>query len=340
MNNNAVISNNAHQDNFFGELQHTRFQQFTESFPDTSKALPGWVIDYKGQLHQWNGAEWINLAQNYVHPDYPLTNNPFQTDQTSGLLLLSQLLTNSSGHVIKIAGRNLTNADIVSIFLNDATQSGTYTWSSNKIKAYIENLVGQSLTGALIYQPGGYIPSTAKGSMTAPSPVTSATIKTGMVWVITANGWVGNEPVSVGDHLIANTDNASNLPKNYQIIEKGIPDIVDATDAVKGLIQIATDVEAIAGTDPLKAMTPKSTKAVLDAKIKSQTWQIGDGSSASFSITHNWNTLDVDYICYRNADNRKINVSCVPTSKNNVQIDVLAPLTPNEYRVTLTARLD
>ncbi|RTZ46078.1 hypothetical protein EJ377_16255 [Chryseobacterium arthrosphaerae] len=59
-----------------------------------------------------------------------------------------------------------------------------------------------------------------------------------------------------------------------------------------------------------------------------------------FSITHNWNTLDVDYICYRNADNRKINVSCVPTSKNNVQIDVLAPLTPNEYRITLTARLD
>lgn len=339
MNNNAVISNNAHQDNFFGELQRTRFHYHT-SFPDTTGVPAGWIIDYKGQLHQWNGAEWINLAQNYVHPEYPLTNNPFQTDQTSGLLLLSQILTNSSGHVIKVAGRNLTNADIVSIFLNDATQSGTYTWSSNKIKTYIENLIGQSLTGALIYQPGGYIPSTAEGSMTTPLPVTSATIKTGMVWVITANGWVGNEPVSVGDHLIANTDNASNAPKNYQIIEKGIPDIVDATDSVKGLIQIATDVEAIAGFDPGKAMTPKSTKAVLDAKIKSKTWQIGDGSSVTFPITHGWNTLNVDYICYRNTDNRKINVSCVATSANDVEIDVLAPLTPNEYRITLTARLD
>ncbi|WP_394660621.1 hypothetical protein [uncultured Chryseobacterium sp.] len=339
MNNNAVISNNSHQDNFFGELRRTRFQQFT-SLPSTDGVPAGWVIDYKGQLHQWNGTEWINLAQNYVHPDYPLTNNPFQTDQTSGLMLLSQILTNSSGHVIKIAGRNLTNADIVSIFLNDAIQSGTFTWSSNKIKTYIENLIGQSLTGALIYQPGGYIPSSVKGSMTAPSPVTSATIKTGMVWVITASGWIGNEPVSIGDHLIANTDNASGNTANYQIIEKGIPDIVDATESVKGLIQVATDVEAVAGTDALKAMTPKSTKAVLDAKIKSGTWQIGDGSSVTFTITHGWNTRNVDYICYRNADNRKINLSCVPTSVNDVQIDVLASLTPNEYRITLTARID
>ncbi|MGN7705359.1 hypothetical protein [Chryseobacterium sp. 22543] len=339
MNNNAVISNNAHQDNFFGELQHTRFQYF-DTLPSTDKAIPGWIIDYKNELHQWNGTQWINLAQNYVHPDYPLTNNPFQTDQTSGLLLLSQILTNSSGHVIKIAGRNLTNADIVSIFLNDAIQSGTFTWSSNKIKTYIENLIGQSLTGALIYQPGGYTPSAVKGSMAAPTPVTSAAIKTGMVWVITANGWVGNEPVSVGDHLIANTDDASNAPKNYQIIEKGIPDIVDATDTVKGLIQIATDDEAIEGVNPIKAMTPKSTKAVLDEKIKSKTVQIGDGSSVTFSINHGWNTLNVDYICYRNADNRKINVSCVATSANDVQIDVLAPLTPSEYRITLTARLD
>ena len=339
MNNNAVISNNAHQDNFFGELKRTRFHQFT-SLPSTDGVPAGWIIDYNGQLHQWNGTEWVNLAQNYVHPDYPLTNNQFQTDQTSGLLLLSQILTNSSGHIIKIAGRNLTNADIVSIFLNDAVQSGTFTWSSNKIKTYIENLLGQSLTGALIYQPGGYIPATVKGSMATPSPITSATIRTGMVWVITANGWVGDEPVSIGDHLIANTDNASNVATNYQIIEKGIPDIVDATDRVKGLIQIATDVEAIVGTDAVKAMTPKSTKAVLDAKIKSRTWQIGDGSSVNFSLTHNWETRNVDYTCYRNADNRRINLSCVPVTENDVQIDVLAPLTPNEYRITLTARLD
>lgn len=339
MNKNAVISNNGHQDNFFGELQNTRFQYFDE-FPNTDKALPGWIIDYRNELHQWNGSKWINLAKNYDHPESPLTNNPFQTDQTSGLLLLSQILTNSTGHVIKVAGRNLTNADIVSIFLNDAAQSGTFTWSSNKIRSYVENLVGQSITGALIYQPGGYIPSTTEGSMVTPAPVTSTTIKTGMVWVITANGWVGNEPVSVGDHLIANTDNGANVPKNYQIIEKGIPDIVDATEAVKGLIQIATDVEAKAGTNAVKAMTPKTTKAVLDEKVKSLTVDIGDNNSVSFTINHKFNTRNVDFVCYRKEDWRKINVSCVPVSDNDVQIDVLVPLKPSEYRITLTARLD
>jgi hypothetical protein len=50
--------------------------------------------------------------------------------------------------------------------------------------------------------------------------------------------------------------------------------------------------------------------------------------------------LNIDYLCYRVADNRKINLSCMPVSKNKVQIDVLAPLTLNEYRITLTARFD
>ncbi|WP_326984332.1 hypothetical protein VUJ46_07310 [Chryseobacterium sp. MYb264] len=339
MNTNAIISNNANQDNFFGELQRTRFHYF-ETFPDTSNAPAGWVIDYKRELHQWNGTEWVNLAKNYEHPDYPLTNNPFQTEQTSGLLMLSQILTNSSGHLIKVAGRNLTNADIVSIFLNDATQSGTFTWSSNKIRTYIENLIGQNLTGALIYQPGGYVPATTKGSMIAGSPITSAIIKTGMVWVITSNGWVGDEPVSVGDHLIANTDNASNIPKNYQIIEKGIPDIVDATEAVKGLIQIATDNEAIGGTDAEKAMTPRSTKAVLDARFKSSTFILGNGNSVSFTLGHYWNTRSIDYTCYSKSENIRINVSCVSISDDEVRIDVLQAPKLDDYIITLTARLD
>lgn len=337
MNNNAVINNNGHQDNFFGELKRTRFQQVT-SLPSTVGVPAGWIVDYNGSLHQFDGSIWKDLS--YQHPDSTLTTNPFQTEQLSGLLILSQLLFDSKGHPTKVGARNLTNADIISIIINDAIQSGTFTWSSNKIKNYVETYIGQSLTGALIYQPGGYIPATVQGSMTAPLPITAATIKTGMTWVVTANGWVGNDPVSIGDHIIANVDNASNTPANYQIIEKGIPDIVDATEAVKGLIQIATDIEAIAGTNATKAMTPKTTKAVLDAKIKSKTWQIGDGSSVTFTLTHGWGTRNLDFVCWRNADNRKVNVSCVPTTDNDVQIDVLAALTPNEYRITLTARID
>lgn len=109
---------------------------------------------------------------------------------------------------------------------------------------------------------------------------------------------------------------------------------------MKGIIQLATNNEGIAGVDTTKAMTPSSTKAALDAKIKSKTLEIGDGLSTSFTITHDWDTLNIDYLCYRVADNRKINLSCMPVSKNKVQIDVLAPLTLNEYRITLTARFD
>jgi len=41
--------------------------------------------------------------------------------------------------------------------------------------------------------------------------------------------------------------------------------IPDASTTVEGKIEIATDAEAITGTDPNKAITPSSLKTVLDA---------------------------------------------------------------------------
>lgn len=39
----------------------------------------------------------------------------------------------------------------------------------------------------------------------------------------------------------------------------------DATESVKGKIQLATSAEATAGTDNTKAMTPLKTKSLIDA---------------------------------------------------------------------------
>lgn len=335
---NPIIDFNANTDHYFGEAKRFRLHKHT-TFPSTLDVPAGWLIDMNGSVYYWDGASWINLGQVYTHPDYTLASNPFLTEQTSGLQILSQILTNSTGHVTKIAARNLTNADIVSVFLNDAIQSGTFTWSSNKIKTFVENTLSQSITGALIYQPSNYVPALAQGSMTAPLPVTSTSIKQGMVWVVTANGWVGSQSVSVGDMIIAKIDNASNVEANYQIIEKNIPDIVAATEVVRGIIQIATEAEAIAGNDTDKAMTPKTTKAVFDAKIKSQTWNFGDGSSLSFSFPHNYGTKNITADVWRNSDGKKINVAITTPTDNSVMVDVLNPIAVNEYRLTIITRL-
>ena len=48
------------------------------------------------------------------------------------------------------------------------------------------------------------------------------------------------------------------------VVDEATP---DASEAAKGMIQIASAVEATAGTDALKAMTPATGKAALDARI-------------------------------------------------------------------------
>lgn len=333
-----ILDFNSNTDHYYGEARRFRLQKFT-SFPSTAGVPAGWLIDVNDQIFHWNGSSWINLGQIYTHPDYTLASNPFLVEQTSGLQILSQLLTNSTGHVTKIAARNLTNADIVSIIINDAVQNGTFTWSSNKIKTFVENTIGQSMTGALVYQPTDYTPSATSGSMTAPLPITSASIKAGMTWVVSSNGYIGTAEVSAGDMIIAKIDNASNTPANYQIVEKNIPDIVEATEAVKGIVQLATNAETITGTNTTKAVTPSGAKALLDAKVKSLTFNFGDGSSTSFSFPHNWGTKNLHADVYRNADGKKINVGATTPTDNNVAVDILVPIAANEYRIVITARI-
>lgn len=334
-----IIDLNGHVEHYFGEARRFRLQKFTD-FPSTVGVPAGWLVDVNDTIQHWNGSQWINLGHIYTHPNFPLATNPFSVAKTSGLEILSQLSFNDSGHPTAVGSRMLTNADIVSIFLNDAIQSGTFTWSSNKIKDYVESYISQGLTGALVWQATNYIPAATQGAMTAPLPVSSATIKQGMTWVVSQPGFVGTDAVSAGDMIIAKIDNASNSPANYQVVNKNIEDIVAATELVKGILQLATNAEAIAGTNAEKAMTPKSTKAVLDAKVRSSTFNFGDGSSTSFTFTHNFGTMNLDAVVFRNTDNTKIHCATKTPTANTVKVDVYAPLSVNEYRITITARID
>lgn len=338
-NNTASIDINAHVDHFFGELRRARVQNLAD-FPSTAGAAPGWVI-YHTALNSafvWTGQAWLDLGQTYTHPTYTLSDNPFQDPQASGLKILSQLLTNATGHVVKIASRELTNADILSIFLNDAVQSGTFTWSSNKIKAFVENAIGQSSTGALVYQPSPYTPATAQGSLVPPVPVTSTSIKAGMVWVVAAAGWMGTQKVDPGDMAIAKVDNAGAVEANWQVVNKNIEEIVQATEAVAGIMKIATAVEVTDGVEDRKAVTPKTLKMFFDQKVGGFMADFGDGSSTSFTFQHNLGTENLHISVRRNADGKVILCDTRAVDTNKIAVNVLVPLTVNEYRVVVMAK--
>jgi hypothetical protein len=76
-----------------------------------------------------------------------------------------------------------------------------------------------------------------------------------------------------------------------------------ASTGSAGIVQLATQVEADAGSDAAKAITSATLAASVWAS-KKFTANFGDGSATSYAITHNLNSFDVDVEVFRNSGNR------------------------------------
>jgi hypothetical protein len=129
-----------------------------------------------------------------------------------------------------------------------STASTTTVPTSESVKAYIDS----SVSGALVYQ-GGYNASTDTPSLDDGTPI--AGILTGWTYTVTAAGTFFTEDVQVGDMLISEVDSPT-LLTDWTIVNKNIPDIVDASTTVKGIVELATIAETNTGTDDTRAVTP------------------------------------------------------------------------------------
>lgn len=129
-----------------------------------------------------------------------------------------------------------------------ATASTTTVPTSESVKAYIDS----SVSGALVYQ-GGYNASTDTPSLDDGTPI--AGILTGWTYTVTAAGTFFTEDVQVGDMLISEVDSPT-LLTDWTIVNKNIPDIVDASTTAKGIVELATIAETNTGTDDTRAVTP------------------------------------------------------------------------------------
>lgn len=269
-------------------------------------------------------------ANNYVHPTNNPGAHPFATAITSGLQVLSQMIVNSEGHVTTIAARNLTAADIASVMINDAINNGTNTtWSSTKIYTELQAAINQAQTGALIYQ-GNYNPVT-----NTPNITTNTAVKTGWTYVVDTAGTFAGQEVEAGDMIIAKVDNPGSTAANWQIVNKNIPAIVDATTLVKGILQLATTAEGLAGTNNTKAITPLVLKAVLDAQVKGYVANFGNGSAIAFTITHGLGTQDVQVMVQRVSDRKWVLVEWAAPTTTTVTINVNVAPASNSLRVLI-----
>lgn len=268
-------------------------------------------------------------ANNYVHPADGPSSNPFSAELLSGLLVLSKLVVNNLGHVTEVKGRNITAADIASIMINDSINNGTLTtWSSSKIYAEIMDAIDTAQTGALSYR-GAYNATT-----NTPNLTTDTNIRVGFTYVVSGSGTFAGQNIEAGDMIIATTDNPGSNAANWQIVNRNIDAIVDATTLVKGIVQLATMTDYNAQNNT-KAVTSSLLRAVLDERFGDYIATFGDATSTSFAITHNLNTKTPVIDIIRVSDDQYVHMQKRATSLNMITIDTNIVPSAGQFRVRI-----
>jgi hypothetical protein len=120
-------------------------------------------------------------------------------------------------------------------------------------------------------------------------------------------------------------------PVTFIVFGTSVP---DASETIKGKIEIATQAETNAGVDDLRAITPAKL-ASYSGLIKKFSQDIGDGSATQFDITHNLGTDDVHIEVYDNATKETVLVDAKRQSTNVARINFNAAPTSNQFRVVI-----
>lgn len=266
-------------------------------------------------------------ANKYVHPTF--TSNDLGTE-LSGATVISDVNVNANGHVTGFETRDLTPADIGAAVINDSVTNAIDTWSSTKIQAELD-AINSKVSGALVYKGGYNANSNTPNLDSSPSGIIQ-----GFTYTVTVAGTFYSEAVQPGDMLIAEVSDPS-VATDWTIVNKNIPDIVDATTSEKGIIEIATQTEVNTGTDTNKAVTPATLVAFYNAQEgdSGEAVDIGDGSATTFDIGHSLNTLDVLVQTFDNTTGALCITDVTRTSTSNVRIKTNTVLLTDELRVII-----
>lgn len=110
-----------------------------------------------------------------------------------------------------------------------------------------------------------------------------------------------------------------------------------ASETTAGVSELATQSEVNTGTDPVRVVTVATLAGSVWA-VRKLAQNIGDGSATSYTVTHNFNTRDVQVNVYRNSGNYdEVLAEVQRTSVNAVAVLFDTAPAANAYRVMVQA---
>lgn len=265
-----------------------------------------------------------------AHPSYP------ETDFTGGNIKIIQSIPITNGHIDgPITTRSLTGNDLGALVIDDGSTTSTLrTWSADKLHQRFTE-IDNTISGALVYQ-GGYDATTNTPNLE--TPANNAVIQ-GFTYTVTVGGTFLGNNMEPGDMLIAEIDNPT-ASGDWTIVNKNIDEVLYATTSVSGKIEIATQAEVDAGTDEVRAVTPRTLSVLSTANENSSVYtaHVGDGTATSWDLLHGLGTKDVMIQVYDDLSTspnygEEVGVSKTRLSASTVRIKVNEAIASNELRV-------
>jgi hypothetical protein len=254
-------------------------------------------------------------------------------------------LANSAVTTGKIADANVTLAKFQDIASNRvigrvAAGSGVATElevvPSGTLGSVANPTTKLATVQAIIDHVAGIVSAigTLQGSFTGGTtnfPGTSDT-KKGDYWYVTGSGTTQGIILNTGDVIIANKENPSaTLPADYIFLESNRD---QATETIKGVIQLATQTQANAGSDDTTAITPLKLHTWF-AQSNLRSYSVLIGGATSIGVTHNLGTKDVVVQFYDAATDEAVWTDWTTTNTNTITAIFAVAPAASSYRVVV-----
>jgi len=110
--------------------------------------------------------------------------------------------------------------------------------------------------------------------------------------------------------------------------------IADASETVRGSIELATQGEVNAGTDTVRAVTPATLTGFFEGNSHAE--DIGDGATTAIAVTHGLSTKDVIVQIFDKATGDTVFTDVTRTDTDTVTVTFATAPSTDAYRVLVT----